>query len=189
MAHDARTRRVLRSLAALLCPPDVVPDLLDPVIDDVELSMQAMPAAVRAALIAGLTTYDLGAVARWGRPASKLGPAQAARYLDLWRHGLAIQRELVKAVRSLVCLSYFEMPAVKERMRYRPDHWIEKVTRHRLATYGDDIARHVASLSEPEPLPPLPAPDDPGPGDDDGARATGNAPGGVLAKVLAKGLA
>lgn len=188
MAHDARTRRVLRSLAALLCPPDVLPDLLDPVVDDVELSMQAMPAAVRAALVAGLTTYDLGAVARWGRPASKLGPAQAARYLDLWRHGLAIQRELVKAVRSLVCLSYFEMPAVKERMRYRPDQWIEKVTRHRLATYGGDIARHVASLSEPEPLPPLPEPDDPGddagPGDDVGPRATGHAPDQVPAKVL-----
>lgn len=156
MAHDARTRRILRSLAALLCPPDVVPDLLGPVVDDVVLSMQAMPAPVRAALVAGLTTYDLGAVARWGRPASKLAPAQAARYLDVWCHGLVVQRELVKAVRSLVCLSYFEMPAVKERMQYRPDHWIEKVTRHRLATYGADIARHTASIAARDPLPPLP---------------------------------
>jgi hypothetical protein len=168
MPHDPRTRRVLRSLAALLCPPppDEAPDLLDAVIDDVAQTMQAMPAAVRAALIAGLATYDLGAVARWGRPASKLGPAQAARYLDLWRHGLVVQRELVKAVRSLVCFSYYEMPAVKERMRYRPDRWIEKVTRHRLATYGGDIARHRASLFEPDPLPPLSVesePDEAGP--------------------------
>lgn len=155
MPPDARTRRILRNLAALLCPPDAGPDLLDAVIDDVVLTMQAMPAAVRAALIAGLATYDLGAVARWGRPASKLGPARAARYLDFWRHGLVVQRELVKAVRSLVCFSYYEMPAVKERMRYRPDRWIEKVTRHRLATYGGDIARHTASLYEREPLPPL----------------------------------
>ena len=163
MPHDARTRRVLRSLAALLCPPDAARDLLDAVVGDVELTMQAMPAAVRAALITGLATYDLGAVARWGRPASKLGPAQAARYLDIWRHGLVVQRELVKAVRSLVCFSYYEMPAVKERMRYRPEQWIEKVTRHRLATYGGDIARHRASLFEPDPLPSLPAapaPDD-----------------------------
>lgn len=172
MPHHARTRRVLRSLAALLCPPDAGPDLLDAVIDDVELSMQAMPAAVRAALIAGLATYDLGAVARWGRPASKLGPARAARYLALWRHGLAVQRELVKAVRSLVCFSYYEMPAVKERMRYRPDRWIEKVTRHRLATYGGDIARHDASLYERDPLPPLSA----GPAPDDATAAAGPAP-------------
>jgi choline dehydrogenase-like flavoprotein len=147
-----RTRRLLRSLATLLCPPEAVPDLLDPLLDDVELSLQAMPAAIRAALRAGLAAYELGAVARWGRPASRLAPEQAGRYLDAWTHGLAVQRELIKAVRSLVCLAYFELPAVKERLGYRPERWIARVTRHRLATYGADIARHADSLRAPEPL-------------------------------------
>jgi hypothetical protein len=150
-----RVRRLLGSLTALLCPPEVAPDLVEPVVDDVELTMRAMPADVRTALIAGLWTYELGAVARWGRPASTLSPDRAARYLDAWRHGLAVQRELVKAVRSLVCLAYFELPAVKQRMGYLPQRWIEKVTRHRLATYRDDIARHAESLFAPEPLPRL----------------------------------
>jgi hypothetical protein len=154
--HDARTRRLLRSLTTLLCPPEVAPDLVEPVVDDVELTMQVMPAAIRAALLAGLVTYELGAVARWGRPASGLAPERAARYLDAWRHGLAVQRELIKAVRSLVCLAYFELPAVKQRMGYLPERWIDKVTRHRLATYGEDIARHAGGLFAPEPLPRLP---------------------------------
>lgn len=152
---DQRTRRLLGSLAALLCPPDVVPDLVAGVIDEVELTMQAMPAEVRAALRAGLATYELGALARWGRPASRLAPERAARYLDAWRHGLAVQRELVKAVRSLLCLSYYELPAVKQCMGYQPERWIDKVNRHRLATYGDDIARHAKSLFAPDPLPRL----------------------------------
>ena len=156
--HDVRTRRLLGSLAALLCPPEVAPDLIAPVVDDVELSMRAMPADVRAALRAGLLTYDLGAVARWGRPAGRLAPDRAARYLDAWRHGLAVQRELIKAVRSLLCLAYFELPEVKARMGYLPERWIAQVTRHRLATYGDDIARHAGRLFTPEPLPRLPVP-------------------------------
>jgi hypothetical protein len=151
-----RTRRLLGSLTALLCPPEVVPDLVELVVDEVELTMQAMPAAVRTALLAGLATYELGAVARWGRPASTLAPERAARYLDAWRHGLAVQRELIKAVRSLVCLAYFELPAVKQRMGYLPARWIEKVTRHRLATYQGDIERHAEGLFAPEPLPRLP---------------------------------
>jgi hypothetical protein len=156
--HDGRTRRLLGSLAALLCPPQVAPDLIAPVVDDVELTMRAMPADLRAALRAGLLTYELGAVARWGRPASALAPARAARYLDAWRHGLAVQRELIKAVRSLLCLAYFELPAVKTAMGYQPERWIAQVTRHRLATYGDDIARHASSLFTRDPLPPLSMP-------------------------------
>ncbi|HWN69096.1 MAG TPA: hypothetical protein VNM90_15765 [Haliangium sp.] len=163
--HDARTRPILGSLATLLCPPEVAPDLVEPVVDDVELTMQAMPAAIRTALRAGLVTYELGAVARWGRPASKLAPERAARYLDAWRHGRPVQRELIKAVRSLVCLAYFELPAVKQRMGYLPERWIEQVKHHRLATYGEDIARHAARLFELEPLPRLSVPaGDPGPG-------------------------
>lgn len=152
---DARTRRLLGSLVALLCPPEVVPDLVEAVVDDVELTMQAMPAEIRAALRAGLATYELGAIARWGRPASRLAPERAARWLDAWRHGLPVQRELIKAVRGLVCLAYYELPAVKQRMGYDPERWIEKVKRHRLATYQADIERHAASLFAREPLPPL----------------------------------
>jgi hypothetical protein len=157
--HDARTRRLLGSLTALVCPPEVVPDLVAPVVDDVELTMRAMPVEIRTAMLAGLLTYELGAVARWGRPASKLPPDRAARYLDAWRHGLAVQRELVKAVRSLLCLAYFELPEVKRRMGYQPERWIEKVKGHRLATYRDDITRHAGRLFERDPLPPLRVPD------------------------------
>lgn len=153
--HDERTRRLLGSLTALLCPPEVMPDLVAPVVDDVELTMQAMPVEIRTAMLAGLMTYELGAIARWGRPASKLPPDRAARYLDLWRHGLAVQRELVKAVRSLLCLAYFELPEVKQRLGYQPERWIEKVKARRLATYRDDVERHAARLFEPDPLPPL----------------------------------
>lgn len=154
--HGPRTRQLLRSLAAVLCPPEAeTAGLLDPVVEHVELSMQAMPVAVRGALLAGLRTYDLGALARWGRPARRLSAARAARYLDAWRHGGLVQRELIKAARGLICLAYYELPGVQERLGYRPAQWIAQVKRHRLATYEEDIARHAADLCTAEPLPRL----------------------------------
>lgn len=150
--HTARTRRVLHSLVSLLCPPDAARPLASAIVDHVELSMRAMPVHVRAALVTGLAAYDLGALARHGRRANKLDPARAAGYLERWRRGPALGRELVQGVKGLLCLAYFEMPEVQARMGYRPAAWIDHVARRRRARYGEDIARHQASLLAVDPL-------------------------------------
>ena len=37
-------------------------------------------------------------------------------------------------------------------MGYRPQQWIDKVTKRRLEVYSDDIQRHAASILAPDPL-------------------------------------
>ncbi len=160
--HPPRIRRILASIAPIACPPDIERfGLVDAVVDHMEMTMRSLPAAVRAALITGLTGYELASMA-WpghlGRPASKLDRKRAIRYYDAWRHSpIRLQEEFVKGIKGLLCLGYYEMPQVKEQLDYTPDAWVSKVKRRRLEVYGDEIRIHEAKLFEPEPLPPLPA--------------------------------
>ena len=154
-------RRLLGSVASVVCPPGMDErGLTEAVIDHAELSLQAFPPVVRAGFLAGLTGYEMGALARFGTRASRLDPDRAHRYFVSWRHGLAIQQELAKALKGILCLAYYEMPEVQEDMGYRPAAWIESVRKRRLAVYADDIARHEHALFAPEPL--LPPPISPG---------------------------
>lgn len=151
-------RRLLAGVAAVVCPPGMDElGVTDAVIDHAELSLLAFPPVVRAGFLAGLSGYELGALARYGKPASRLDPERAHRYFVAWRHGLAIQQELAKAIKGILCLAYYEMPEVQEAMGYRPDSWIESVRKRRLAVYADDIERHERALFAPEPLVPSPA--------------------------------
>jgi hypothetical protein len=55
-------------------------------------------------------------------------------------------------MKQLISLAHYEMPAVQEKMGYRPQQWIETVTKRRLDLYDEDIQRHQASLLAPDPL-------------------------------------
>lgn len=152
--HGPATRRLLRSLIAVVCPPEAESlGVVDQVIDESELSMRSMPPVVRAMLRAGMTTYDLAAVARYGRRASAL-PADAAHaWFDWWAHGLPLQRQFAKGIKALLAMSYYELPAVRATLDYTPEQWIEKVKRRRLEQYRDDIAAHERTIFEPDPIP------------------------------------
>ena len=153
-----RHRRLLRSLVPVICPSAVVRlGLVDDVVDHCELSVRVFPPALRAALQLGLTTYDLGA-AGWpparGRTAGRLAPEQAAGWFALWwRSPLAPQRELAKALKAMMAIAYYEMPAIKQELGYAPDAWIDRVRSRRLQVYGEAIRRHEEALIAPDPLP------------------------------------
>ncbi|MCG8416309.1 MAG: hypothetical protein MJE77_00035 [Proteobacteria bacterium] len=144
---------VIRQLVTVVCPPQVEEfDLVDAITEQFELSVRAMPGDTQALIRAGVVAYDLGALARFGRRSRDLDRARAQRYFALWRGGLAIQQEFAKAVKGLLALACYEMPAMQEAIGYRPDEWIEKVKRRRLAVYGEDIRRRAANLHRPDPL-------------------------------------
>lgn len=153
-----RARRVLTSLVPVVCPEGAVRlGLTGWLVDQAELSMASFPPAIRRALGAGLATYDVAAAA-WprarGRRAGALDRERAAAWFRLWwRSKLPPQRELARAVKSILCMAYFEAPAVQAEMGYTPQAWIDTVKRRRLAVYRDDIDRHQASLLAPDPLP------------------------------------
>jgi hypothetical protein len=153
-----RARSVIASLVPVVCPEGAMRlGLTDWLVDQAELSMRSFPPTIRRALGAGLATYDVSAAA-WprarGRRAGRLDPERAAAWFRLWwRSRLAPQREFAKALKSILCMAYYEAPAVQAEMGYAPQAWIDTVKRRRLAVHRDDIDRHEASLVTPDPLP------------------------------------
>jgi len=155
--HDARTRRVLRALVPVICPPEAVP-LADAIVDHLGLTLAASPAPVRLGLVAGLRVYDLGALPRYRRRAHALAPADAEAYFASWEHGpTPFHVQLARGINQLMSLSCYEQPAMTEAVGYRPAPFIEEVTRRRLTVYADEIRAQATRLVAPDPLRPAPA--------------------------------
>lgn len=153
-AHSPGTRAVLRSLVPVICPPEAHA-LGDAIVDHMALTFGATPPLMQRALVAGLVTYDLGALPRYLRRAHRLDPARAERYFAGWEHGITpLQRQFARAMKQLMSLACYEQPAMCERLGYRPGPWIEEVTRKRLSVYRDDIRRQDAQIIAPDPLRP-----------------------------------
>lgn len=156
--HSPRVRRLLASLAPVVCPEGASRlGLIDWLVDHTELTVGSFPRLVRRALIVGLTTYDLSALA-WpgarGRMAGKLDPeAAAAWFASWWQSKLLPRRELTRAVKQLFALAYYEAPAVQAELGYAAQAWIDAARRRRLAVHREAIDRHDASLLAPDPLP------------------------------------
>lgn len=152
--HPATIRRLVRSLVPVVCPPDAARlGVVDDVVEHTELSFRSFGAQIRIGLLAGLTTYELGGLA-FGRPASRLAPDRAARYFATWWSSpLLPTRELAKGIKGIICLAYYEQPAVQAELGYTPQAWIEKVKQRRLEVYGGDIHAAAARLIQPDPLP------------------------------------
>lgn len=152
--HSAATRRVLESLVPVICPPEAH-HLAADIVDHVALTMSALPAGFRRALVTGIAGYDLAAIP-WGRRrAHKLDAAQAEAYYQRWEHGpTPAHVQLARGLAQLLKLGCYEHPAMQAALGYTPQPWIEKVERRRLAVYRADIERHEAALIAPDPLRP-----------------------------------
>jgi len=145
-----RLRATAEKLVPAACPHD---SAATAVADQLERSLRSFPGHVRAALVAGLTTFELSAVLRYGRPFSRLDAEQArAWFRSWWDSPIPLCHELVKGIRAILAYAYYEQPAVKRRLEFHPDAWIAEVARRRLATYGDEIERHEADLLKPQTL-------------------------------------
>jgi hypothetical protein len=153
--HAQGTRRALEGIAGVVCPPEARElGLIADVVDHVALTMGVLPPLFRNGLVMGLRSYDLLAIARYGKPAHRLAPERAEGYFLWWLHGVTpLQRQFATGAKQLCTLAYYELPAVQERLGYRPTQWIEKVKRRRLDVYADDIQAHQRSLIAPDPLP------------------------------------
>jgi hypothetical protein len=150
------SRRVVEALVPIVCPDHPAPPAQH-VLADFEESLASMPSALRAALVTGMLSYEYLAVA-WPTvvplPASRLSLVQGRRYFAAWWNSpLLLQREFARGVKGLLCLNYYEQPAVREFLGYTPKSWLKKVSTKRLSLYSDAISRHRESLFAPDPLP------------------------------------
>jgi hypothetical protein len=152
--HGETTRRVLRSLVPVICPPEAEA-IGDQIVEHMAGMFDAMPPLMRRGLVAGLATYDLGALPRYLRRAHALPAAKATAYFESWAHGpTPVHRQLAQALKQLMSLSCYDQPEMMEAVGYRPAGWMREVTKKRLATYSDDIRAQERRILEPDPLRP-----------------------------------
>ena len=90
----------------------------------------------------------------WSR-AHRLSPSAAETYFASWEHGpTPLHVQFARAVKQLMSLSCYELPAMHERLGYHPGPWIESVRRKRLAVFANEIRRQDAQILAPDPLRP-----------------------------------
>jgi hypothetical protein len=152
-------RRVLAPMVRIVLTDEVEKlGLTEAVIDHVELSMRSIPFHLRTGLIAGLTSFELGAAAfpsSFGRTFSRLPAAkQAAYFKSWWQSPLFLMRQFVKSVKGLIAMGFYEQRVVLDRLEYHPEQWIAEVAARRLRDYADDIARQDQMVVERDPLVP-----------------------------------
>jgi hypothetical protein len=172
-------RQVVARFAEIVCPPEIrAGHRTGDVLAEFELMLGALPPATRRALVAAFLAFDRGA--RLYRPArgqrfARLDDQVADAYLRALlrrRDGLTA---LVRRLRGMVAMCYYELPEVKEEIGYRPGPYIAAVSRRRLESYGPEIRAGEAAVLAPDPPVPGPglAPDHPVPDPGQGPGAPG----------------
>lgn len=116
------TRRTLAALTEAVTPPE-------PMVADRDGRIAAFLAGyipyltplLRRLLPFGLWLFEWGPVLLLSAPRrfSRLGPGARDRYLQSWQHSRwSLRRQLVKGLKVLVLMGYFELPEVKAAIGY-----------------------------------------------------------------------
>jgi hypothetical protein len=146
----APLRRVVARLADVACPPEPrSAKLISELLAEFEATLSTLSPTVRRPIVAGLVAFDRGArlypKAR-GRRFVRLDDATAEAYL----RAVLARVPAFALIKGLIVMCYYELPEVKEQIGYRPDDYIELVSRRRLASYGPQIlAGEAAVLAAP----------------------------------------
>src|SRR5215468_10563579 len=99
--HSATARAVLRSLVPVICPPEALA-LGDAIVEHMEPTIAAAPAAIQRGFAAGLAVYDLSALPRHARRARALTGDRAERYYGAWLDGpTPLHRQLARGIQQL----------------------------------------------------------------------------------------
>jgi hypothetical protein len=148
-------RRTTTRLAEVVCPPGLRGHhRTDRVLAEFELMLDALAPGARKGLTAALIALDQGArlYPRFrGRRFTRLDDQAAEAYVRavLARPGLA--GEMVRRVKGLVVMCYYELPVVQREIGYNPAPYIAAVSRRRLASYGPAIRAGEAAVTAPDP--------------------------------------
>jgi hypothetical protein len=152
-------RRPLAPLVRIVCPPEAATmGIAAEVLDATERQLSAFPAHVRAALMAGLLTFENGArvfPGSGGRPFSRASAEVQDRYFASWWHSsFGLFHQLAKTLKMLLALAYWDHPRVREALDYDQTVWIREVAARRKALHAEAIAAHQELLHRSDPLSP-----------------------------------
>ena len=140
--YRGHPRAVLLQIVRAACPPDVDDlGIAEELLHYVEDSLAYAPPLFAQALRLGLLALDAASVLDGGgRPFSRMPIDRARAYVEHSGHGLNVPRTaVVPQVRLLALMGYFENPAVRARMGYDPEAWIEHVKKERLERHANDL--------------------------------------------------
>jgi len=144
-------QHVARRFAELVCPPEVrAGQRADRVLGELGLMLGSLPPVARKALAAALVLLDQGArlyPPSRGRRFARLGDEVAGPYVRavLARRGPAA--ELIRRLKSVITMCYYELPEVQREIGYNPAPYIAAVSRRRLESYGPDIRAGEAAVT------------------------------------------
>jgi hypothetical protein len=128
-------RRVVVRFVTVVCPP---PARTDDTIREFDQFLGVLRPAARHGLRGLLLAVDQGArlypKAR-GRRFARLGDRTADAYLS----ALLARSGLLRRVKGMVVMCYYELPEAKREIGYEPGPYIAEVSRRRLERYGDEI--------------------------------------------------
>ena len=140
----------------MVCPPGVrAGQRADRVLDEFGLMLGSLPPAARKALAAALVLLDQGArlypPAR-GRRLARLGDQVAEGYVRAVLARRDPAAELIRRLKSVITMCYYELPEVQQEIGYDPAPYIAAVSRRRLESYGPDIRAGEAAVTAPPEL-------------------------------------
>lgn len=151
-----RLRRTLATLARAVCAPrpsEATPATFEALGDEVERFLGSVPLAARLGITGMLWAIELAPMTSprtLGRGYSALDDARAAALYGRWWRGPL--HPVAKLLKMVVSFSWYELPQVKAAMGYRPERWIDEVSRRRAATWADEIRRGERAVLAPDPL-------------------------------------
>ena len=137
----------------MVCPPEVLAGhRADRVMREFGLMLGALPPAARKALAAALAVLDQGArlypPAR-GRRFARLDDRVAGAYVGILLARRDPAGEVVRRLKSVVVMCYYELPEVQREIGYDPAPYIAGVSRRRLESYGPEVRAGEAAVTAP----------------------------------------
>lgn len=143
-------RRTLRAMFDVLIPRGVdVPNRDQRLIAFVEGFLPYMPPILAKLFPLGLWLFQWGTVLFGASllPFSMLKPEAQRRYVFSWqKSGWPLRRQLIKGLKALVMMGYYEQPEVRQALGYEPDAYTKPLIAERAQRYRD---RGLAIVTEP----------------------------------------
>ncbi len=144
----------ITALVRAVCPPSgLTEELVQETVEEWVAMASAFGPATRSALRVALSGIEQAP--RWSRRSrfSSLSPDDAQETVLRWLGSPA--GPIVRLLRDLTVVAYYEQPIVRELVGYLPDPFIASRAGERLQRWSEDISAHHRLLLSPDPLRPV----------------------------------
>ncbi len=142
-AAEVPSRLTARRFTEIVCPPEVrAARRADGVLREFGLMLGSLPPAARKALAVALAAVEQGArlyPPSRGRRFTRLDDQVATAYVRALLARPDPAAELIRRLKSVLVMCYYELPEVQREIGYDPDPYIAAVSRRRLERYRTEL--------------------------------------------------